>query len=454
MLRKAGYYTAYKGKWHLSREFDTHAVGRLLTAEMEKYGFADNYSPGDLIGHTQGGYMYDQFTAASAVNWLRTKARPMSDDRKPWCMFASFVNPHDIMYFNTDAPGQNVQDTGRLAMRAARAPEHALYRATWDVPLPASLRQPFDQAGRPGSHGEFDKVWDMILGNVPPEEARWRRFNDYYINCIRNVDMHVETVLAEIEALGLAENTVIVYTSDHGEMAGAHGLRGKGPFAYEETSHLPLYMIHPDVRGGQQCKALSSHIDFAPTLLSFAGVKTDQAAAIAGRALPGKDISGLLTNPGSRPVDAARAATLFTYSGIATNDSEVFRFAAMAKAAGKDPKQEAQRQGFRPNLKKRGTVRSAFDGRYRFTRYHSPMDRNSPKSIEELFRWNDVELYDVVADPGEVNNLATDRVKNADALMAMNTKLEAVIKAEMGVDDGREMPHVPGVNWGIDKFDL
>ncbi len=454
MLRKAGYYTAYKGKWHLSREFDTHEVARFMTPEMEKYGFADNFSPGDLIGHTLGGYSFDHITAGSAVNWLRTKGRPMADDGKPWSMFVSFVNPHDIMYFNTDAPGENVQDTGKLRMRAARAPDHALYKATWDVPVPASLRQKFDAPGRPRAHGEFDRIWDFILGNVPLEEARWRRFNDYYLNCIRNVDQQIEALLAELDALGLADSTMVVFTSDHGEMAGSHGLRGKGPFAYAETTHLPMYIVHPDVRGGQECRSLSSHIDLAPTVLGLAGVAPDRVPELAGRPLPGKDLSQLLANPGSRAVDAARPATLFTYSGLASNDSNVFRFAAEAVAAGKDPKEEAKKQGFRPDLKKRGTVRSAFDGRYRFTRYCAPVDRNSPTTIDELFKWNDVELYDLEKDPGEMNNLANDRQANAAALMSMNGKLEALIKAEIGKDDGREMPDIPNITWGLDKVDL
>ena len=454
MLRKAGYYTAYKGKWHLSREFDTREVARFMTPEMEKYGFADNFSPGDLIGHTLGGYSFDHITAGSAINWLRTKGRSFADDGKPWSMFVSFVNPHDVMYFNTDAPGENVQDTGKLRMRAARAPEHSLYKATWDVPTPSSLRQKFDAPGRPQAHGEFDRIWDFILGNVPLEEARWKRFNDYYINCIRNVDQQIEALLSELDALGLADSTMVVFTSDHGEMAGSHGLRGKGPFAYSETNHLPLHIVHPDVKGGQECRALSGHIDLAPTLLGLAGVTPERIAEFAGRPLPGKDLSPLLVNPGTRAVDAARPATLFTYSGLASNDSNVFRFAAQALAAGKDPKEEAKKQGFQPDLKKRGTVRSAFDGRYRFTRYCAPIDRNSPKTIDELFKWNDVELYDLVKDPGEVDNLASDRQANADLIMTMNGTLEAVIKAEIGKDDGREMPEIPKISWGIDKVDL
>ncbi|KAK6021168.1 arylsulfatase [Ostertagia ostertagi] len=164
MLRKAGYYTAYKGKWHLSKATDTREIGSFMTAEMEKYGFADNFSPGDLIGHTLGGYGFDHLTAGSAINWLRTAGRPLSDEGKPWCMTVSFVNPHDVMYFNTDAPGESVQDSGKLRMHAARAPEHALYKTSWDVPVPATLRQPFDAPGRPQAHREFDRVWDYILG--------------------------------------------------------------------------------------------------------------------------------------------------------------------------------------------------------------------------------------------------------------------------------------------------
>jgi arylsulfatase A-like enzyme len=455
MLRASGYYAAYKGKWHLTQAFDTDQVERFFTKEMEEnYGFSDFFSPGDLIGHTLGGYSYDNITAGSAINWLRTKGRTLSDDGKPWGLFISFVNPHDVMYFNTDAPGEKVQDNGRLMMHAARAPNHRLYKAEWDVPAPANLKQPFDAPGRPKAHGEFDKVWDGILGNIPLEESRWRRFQNYYINCIRNVDQQIDLVLRELDALSLAQNTIIVFTSDHGEMAGAHGLRGKGPFAYQETLHLPFHVVHPDVKGGQQCQAVTSHIDIVPTLLSMANVRQDRQAELAKRALPGKDISSLLSSPGNRPLNALREGALFTFSGLATVDSGVYAFAAKAAAAGKNPIEEAKRTGYKPDLKKRGAVRTVMDGRYKFSRYFSPMERNRPSNIDELYRNNDVELYDVAKDPHEMVNLGVDRVANRDLIVAMMNKLEALIKAEMGVDDGREMPDIANVHWGLGKIDL
>ena len=68
-------------------------------------------------------------------------------------------------------------------------------------------------------------------------------------------------------------------------------------FAYRETMHLPFYVSHPDVSGGQDCVSLTGHIDIVPTLLTLAGASRDQSAEIAGRELPGKDFSSALSDP-------------------------------------------------------------------------------------------------------------------------------------------------------------
>lgn len=453
MLRKLGYYTAYKGKWHLARNFDNNDEV-LLTAEMEKYGFADYYHPGDIIGHTRGGYNYDHLVAGSAVTWLRKKGQALTTDSKPWALFVSLVNPHDVMYFNTDLPGQSVQDTGKLLAHAAPAPDHPLYKASWDEPLPKSLLEPMNAPGRPKAHGEFLKCWDYYLGHIPLEADRWKRFSDYYLNCIRAVDQQVNYLMRELDQLGLSDNTIIVFTSDHGEAGGSHGLHGKGPFAYKETMHLPMLFVHPDVKGGQSTKALSGHIDLVPTLLSMAGAKPAQAAEVAGRELPGKDLSPVFSNPRAAKVDQVRESVLFTFSGMATNDSEVLRIVSEAKVLGRKPIAQMIREGYRPDMKKRGSLRTAFDGRYKFTRYFAPGERNSPRSIEDLYQHNDVELFDLQTDPDEVRNLAINQKANAKLIMTMSEKLEAVIKAEIGKDDGREMPNIPTVDWTIEKVDL
>jgi len=452
MLRKAGYYTAYKGKWHLSRKFDVHGNQTLLTDEMEKYGFSDYNSIGDIVAHTLGGYEFDPVIAASAITWLRRNGRALNDAGKPWALIVSLVNPHDIMYFNTDAPGENVQDTGHLTFRAARTPVNSLFDADWDMPIPANLTQPFDAPGRPRAHGEFHKMWSQVLGRIPLEPARWRRFNNFYINSIRAVDGHVNSILSELDALKLTDRTALMYTADHGEMAGSHGLRGKGPFAYQEAVHLPFYVVHPDVRGGKETQALSGHIDVAPTLLALAGVDDTRAAEFAGRELPGHNLASIIGNPAAADVHAVRDSILFTYSGLVTNDGDLFKEIGAAKASDKNPGLWLARQGFKPDMKKRGTLRTMFDGRYKFTRYFSPLDHNMPKTVDEVFAWNDVELYDLANDPQEMTNLAMDRAANAALIGELNAKLDAAIKREMGKDDGRELPDIPFVSWELERF--
>lgn len=452
MLRKAGYYTAYKGKWHLGEKFEESKNESYLTKAMEKHGFADYYSPGDIIAHTLGGYEFDHLIAGSAITWLRRHGRQLNDQGKPWCLFVSLINPHDIMYFNTDAPGQNVQDTGHLTMHAAPAPKSKLYESHWDMPVPKSLRQPFNDPGRPGAHGEFDQMWEYVLGRVPLEEERWQRFNDFYINSIRSVDMQVYSLLNELDDLRLTDRTAFLYTSDHGEMAGAHGLRGKGPFAYQETMHLPLYVVHPDVKGGQETRALTGHIDIVPTMLAMAGVSPTQAAEFATRDLPGKDFSTILNNPGTAKITETREGVLFTYSGLVTNDGTLFKVMGEAKEQGKKPLFKIMKDGYKPNMKKRGSLRTVFDGRYKFTRYFSPLEHNRPENISELYQWNDVELFDLHHDPEEMTNLGADRTVNQDLIMAMNSKLDAQIKAEIGVDDGRELPNIPFIDWTIGRI--
>jgi arylsulfatase A-like enzyme len=450
MLKGAGYYPAYKGKWHLTRSFDQRKPERLFTTEMEAYGFNDYASAGDIVGHTLGGYEFDHLIAGSAVTWLRRRAAALNAEGKPWELTVSLVNPHDIMYFNTDAPGQKAQDSGKLLKPAARAPDIPFYKATWDVSLSPTNGQGFDAPGRPKAHGEYQAAWDHLLGHVPNEAERWQRFNNFYMNSIRAVDEQLLTILTELDTLGLADRTIIVFTADHGEMAGAHGgMRGKGPFAYEENLHVPFLVVHPDVAGGREVKALTSAIDIAPTLLSFAGATAARTGELAGRALPGKDMSSLLGKTDA-PVNANRDTILFTYSGLATNDAAMIGKAADYITSGRTMK-DMMASGASADLTKRGTVRTTFDGRYKFSRYLSPMQRNRPRTIAELYANNDVELFDLTSDPNETTNLAFGPNRDEKLIMALSDKLERAIAAEIGVDDGREMPMLQGrkIDWAL-----
>ena len=229
-------------------------------------------------------------------------------------------------------------------------------------------------------------------------------------------------------------------------MAGAHGLRGKGPFCYEENLHLPMFVVHPDVAGGRRCSALSSHIDIVPTLLGLGG------APDLGAELPGKDLSPAITDPSRAKVDTVRDSVLFTYSGLVANDANIFDLLARRKA-GEAGVVELIRD-FSPDPGKRGNVRAVFDGRYKLARYHAPRKRNRPESLDDLRSDNDVELFDLQSDPSEIDNLATSAEHDAQ-LLAMNDKLNAIMDREYGVDDGRELPAtLDGAGWLLNSVDL
>lgn len=449
MLRRAGYYSAYKGKWHLTKSFDQHEPNRLFTSEMDAYGFSDYASPGDVVGHTLGGYEFDHLIAGSAITWLRRKGTELQAANQPWALTVSLVNPHDIMYFNTDAPGSANQDTGRLLKHVARAPNTPMYQRHWNMPLPATNGEALRSAVRPGAHAEYQEAWDVLLGHVPNEAERWARFNDFYINSIRAVDEQVVNILNELDTLGLSDRTIIVFTADHGEMGGAHGgIRGKGPFAYEESIHVPMIVVHPDVQGGHTTNALTAHMDVAPTLVSMAGAGS-RTAEFAGRTLPGRDFSALL-GVRNASVHQLRESVLFTYSGIATNDAGMIRAAADAIVSGRGVESLAA-SGVGPDLTKRGTLRTVYDGRYKFTRYFSPIQRNDPRNVDDLYAHNDVELFDLAEDPHEANNLGARKGDNEALVMRMNGKLADAIREEIRVDDGREMPDLHGrvLTWSL-----
>ena len=440
-LREAGYYTAYKGKWHLSREFETEntleAPKKIFTAEMEEYGFSDYLGIGDIIAHTQGGYLHDGMIASAAASWLRGKASELTQQKKPWFLAVNLVNPHDVMFYNTDEPGHVVQGGQNLTHLAAD-PDHEIYHKQWEFELPASFSQAVDGPGRPAAHVEHTNSNNALTGEIPVSDTwRWHKRHNFYLNTLRDVDRHIMTVLDELEDRGLASNTIVILTADHGELGGAHQLSGKGPTSYREQNNVPLIVVHPAYEGGKRCKAVTSHIDLAPTLISLTNASPETKAAIT-KDLPGKDFSPVLADPERASIDAVRDGQLYCFNMLSALDG-IFLMKArdVLKAGGKAKLKES---GMHPDMMKRGALRGVFDGRYQFTRYFSPKQHNRPTTLDELFALNDVELFDLQNDPNEVENLAMDREKNADLIMAMNAKLNRLIDDEVGEDVGQMLP--------------
>ena len=222
-------------------------------------------------------------------------------------------------------------------------------------------------------------------------------------------------------------------------MGGSHGgLRGKGPMAYEQNSHVPFIVVHPDFPPGTT-DALTSHLDLLPTLIGMSGApEPERRKAAAG--LPGHDASVALQPKMRKNVHAVRPSVLFNYVGPSTVDAgfltSTLKSGLGAGGGGSDL------TTLKPHLGKRGFLTFAFDGRYKFARYYAPNDFNAPKTLDELFAHNDVQLFDLENDPEEMKNLALDRVKNATTLERMNALLNDLMAKEVGVNDGSFLPEV------------
>jgi arylsulfatase len=263
------------------------------------------------------------------------------------------------------------------------------------------------------------------------------------------VDRNIAAVLDELEASGQANRTIVIMTSDHGDMDGAHRLHAKGAVSYREQNNVPLIIIHPDYPGGRECRAVTSHVDLAPTLVAMTGVEQTRRANIV-RGLPGKDFSQLLSNPEQADLTAIREGALFNYNMFAYIDGDfLYKAVAFIKKGG-NPKQ-IREAGLAPDLMKRGAVRMVFDGQYVFARYFSPKQHNRPATLEEIHKYNDIELFDTKADPLEMHNLALYEKDHRylDLILAMNDKLNKLIDEEVGEDRGQMLPGGIDAGWEI-----
>jgi len=453
MMRDAGYYTTYQGKWHLNAQIHEHfPPGKPLQLvgyeTMDQYGFSDFIGIGDVVGDTLDGYHTDQFVTATAQAWLRRKGKPLNDDNQPWFMTLSLVNPHDVMFYDTDKSGEKVQGDPKPMMSINRDPNDKIYQKKWDVLLSPSRKEAWDKSGRPKAHHEYQKAKGLLTGVITNEDQRWRRLQDYYFNCISDNDRSVNTILTELDNLGLMDNTIIMFTADHGELCGAHGMSGKGATAFQEQNNVPFILYHPDMPGGNKCRAVTSHLDLVPTILSMTGSDQKQKKEVADR-LHGHDVSPLLENPRQAPVNAIRDGALYCFSMWSYMDADwLKKVLDAAKAKKKLTKDTVPK----PDIKKRSAIRSIYDGRYKYSRYFSSTEHNRPTTVEQIFTANDVELFDLVNDPHEMENLARDQTKQ-DVLLAMNDKLNRLIDNEVGKDDGFHLPEIEGVNWAVERFD-
>jgi arylsulfatase A-like enzyme len=225
VFHNAGYGTGYFGKWHLG-------------GDREQFGFT-------TIGEEHS----DEAVAQAAAGWIRKQ-------RAPWLAWVSVLNPHDIY----NAPKVLQQVTPRAGVR----------------PPASDLR---NLAGKPGEQQAYvDKDQGAITRNFTVGD--WLRYRSYYLELVEKVDAHLGAVLAAIPDL---DATVVVYTSDHGDALGEHGLPFKGPFMYEEEIRIPLIVRAPRLLAARERSDLVTQTDLALTLAALCGLEWPRR--VAGRDL-------------------------------------------------------------------------------------------------------------------------------------------------------------------------
>ncbi|HKY92589.1 MAG TPA: sulfatase-like hydrolase/transferase [Nevskiaceae bacterium] len=441
LMREQGYYTAYKGKWHLSDVPNgtilRYGPFRSARRALDPYGFADYSENGIADGATWTGYKFDGEVASSACQWLHDQGTTLD---QPWLLAVNFVNPHDIVFFDdVDRQQSKTRLDHDYLSPLAPPPVDGVYTHAWDLPMPRSWYED-DLSTKPWAQRSYVDFCANLYGRIDrKDETRWRRYQSYYYNCIRDIDRHALTVLRTLEALGLADNTIVVYTSDHGDMLGAHGMRQKGPTMYKENVRVPFMVRHPDGARGVQTAALAGAMDVVPTLLAFAGCD-DAKRAERYPGLKGHDLSAAVADPAARTRRDQRGhlydynTTLYIDPDAAKKviaDHEDASWWSILKAG-----LEEGRIG--PDLDNPALFRGVHDGRYKFARYFRPSQHHLPNDWETLTKYNELELYDTQADPDEIVNLAREPEKHKALLLELNAKTNALILDEIGFDDGRE----------------
>ncbi len=274
-FQQAGYQTAIVGKWHLGHGgnsdptgFDYWNVlpgqGHYHDPEMIEMGTTRKYS----------GYVSEIITDLS-LKWLAGR-----DKEKPFFLMCHHKAPHRRW-----EPGK----------------KYAHLYEDEEIAEPDTLFDDYSNRSKAAAEAKMRIDRDLNeadLKGKPPEgldalalkKWKYQRYIKDYLRCCASVDDSVGQILDAIDEHGLSDNTIIIYTSDQGFFLGDHGWYDKR-FMYEESLQMPFLIRYPkEIEAGTVSKAILTNVDFAPTLLDFAGlpIPTEMQGTSARSVLRGK----------------------------------------------------------------------------------------------------------------------------------------------------------------------
>lgn len=327
-FRAAGYRTYYKGKWHISHADilipGTHQSlmsndddGLPIPENVDVYQAADRL---DGFGFT--GWIGPEPHGAAKANsgWMRDpgymhQALSLFDeleqtvDDRPWLLVNSFVNPHDIVFF------------GLIWAGLFKLP----YPDPTEVPdIAAPPTANESLATKPSAQASYVATYPQMFFPQPTIDL-YRRFY-YYLQI--NVEKYILAVYRRLERSRFFDNTIVVFTADHGDLLGAHGgMHQKWYNAYEETVHVPLILASPLLgQSPRTISGLTSHADLTPTLLGLAGVDVDRAAKELAQShtethpLVGRDLADVVRGVAPVPPDPV---FFMTYDDVSQGLSQI-----------------------------------------------------------------------------------------------------------------------------------
>jgi len=243
-LREAGYETVYHGKWHVGET--------KIKSSAEWHGF-----------ETYDGSQRDTGTRERVVDFIRQK------HDKPFFLVTSFMNPHDACELARNMSGIE-DDYKDVAIDVSNV------AVELTPPLPANFEIPENEAEGFSLRRNAERGTTMFEKHPTKDwtETQWRQYLYGYDRLLEMVDAHIKQVIDELENQGLLEDTIIIYTSDHGDGHAGHKWNQKMTF-YEEAINVPFIISWKGkTKAGyiDEQTLSSTGLDIFPTILGFAGV--------------------------------------------------------------------------------------------------------------------------------------------------------------------------------------